>query len=183
MPVMKRGRKDENVEKILDVDASMQGTMVFKDPVNLRINGNFEGKLDTKGILTIGERAQVKADINGEDITIAGKVSGNIIATARLSIIAPGQVTGDIKTPVLNITEGAVLNGRCQMSNSAEWTSSSAGGKTMDLNEVARYLEVESSLLEEWASQKKIPAIKENNSWRFHKEDIDSWITKEKVGR
>ena len=33
-------------EKILDVDASMQGTLSFNDPVNLRINGKFEGKLN-----------------------------------------------------------------------------------------------------------------------------------------
>ena len=43
--------------KILDVDASMQGTLSFKDPVNLRINGRFEGRLITKGTLTIGDRA------------------------------------------------------------------------------------------------------------------------------
>ena len=30
-------------EKILDVDAAMQGSLTFKDPVNLRINGKFEG--------------------------------------------------------------------------------------------------------------------------------------------
>ena len=46
-------KSTELQEKILDVDASMQGTISFKDPVNLRINGSFEGKLDTRGSLTI----------------------------------------------------------------------------------------------------------------------------------
>ncbi len=67
-------------EKVLDVDASMQGTMVFKDPVILRINGKFEGSLTTRGNLTIGENAVVDADIEGDDITIAGVVNGNINA-------------------------------------------------------------------------------------------------------
>ncbi len=57
-------------DKILDVDASMQGTLSFNDPVNLRINGKFEGKLNTKGILMVGERADIAADIFGEYITI-----------------------------------------------------------------------------------------------------------------
>ncbi|MFH1867443.1 MAG: polymer-forming cytoskeletal protein [Candidatus Omnitrophota bacterium] len=183
MSIIKRNRKDEHAEKILDVDANMQGTMVFKDPVNLRINGNFEGKLDTKGTLTIGESAEVEADISGEDITVAGKVNGNIVATARLSIISPGIVTGDIKTPILNVTDGAVLNGRCQMSATSEWASLSGKSKVMELDEVARYLEVENSLLEEWAAQKKIPAIRTDNSWRFYKEDIDTWVSKEKISR
>ncbi len=40
-------------KKILDVDASMQGSLTFRDPVNLRIHGKFEGSLDTKGQLTV----------------------------------------------------------------------------------------------------------------------------------
>ena len=68
-------KRDKNEKKILDVDASMQGTLTFKDPVNLRINGDFEGKLDTKGILTISANAFVRADINGDEIVISGKVT------------------------------------------------------------------------------------------------------------
>ncbi|MDD5504953.1 MAG: polymer-forming cytoskeletal protein [Candidatus Omnitrophica bacterium] len=177
-----RGNTADN-EKILDVNATMQGTMIFKDPVNLRINGEFEGKLDTKGTLTIGANAQVKAEIDGEDITIAGRVSGNITATKRISIIPPAQITGDISAPVIGISEGAILNGRCSMSSSLGYTASSAKSRAMALDEVARYLEVDISLIEEWASQKKIPAVKENNAWKFHKQDIDNWLAKEKVGR
>ena len=44
------GRKnDAHPQKVLDVDASLQGNLVFKDAVNLQINGSFEGKLETKG--------------------------------------------------------------------------------------------------------------------------------------
>jgi excisionase family DNA binding protein len=170
-------------EKILDVNATMQGTMIFKDPVNLRINGEFEGKLDTKGTLTIGSNAQVKADISGEDITIAGKVTGNITATIRVNIIPPAQIIGDISTPALGISEGALLNGKCNMSAVSDYTATSGKSRAMALDEVARYLEVDVSLVEEWASQKKIPATRENNAWKFHKQDIDSWLAKEKVGR
>ena len=56
----KRDKKHE-VEKTLDVDASMQGSLIFKDPVNLKINGRFEGTLNTKGNLMIGEHATVNA--------------------------------------------------------------------------------------------------------------------------
>ena len=183
MATFKRLKKNEPEEKILDVDASMQGTMVFKDPVNLHINGDFEGKLDTKGTLTIGQSAQVKADISGEDITVAGKVTGSIVASKRLNIISPAVINGDIITPVLGVSEGAILNGRCQMSGGSSATTTSGKGKAMNINEVARYLEVDTSLIEEWASDKKIPAIKDNSNWKFHKEDIDNWVAKEKVSR
>jgi len=174
---------DQLEEKILDINATMQGTMIFKDPVNLRINGQFEGKLDTKGNLTIGEDANVKADINGENITIAGKVTGNITATGRLNIIAPGNISGDIVTSALTVSEGAVLNGNCKMSYLSEQTTAFGKAKAMALDEVARYLEVDTSLVKEWATQKKIPAIRENDTWKFHKQEIDSWVAKEKVNK
>ena len=35
-------------ERVMDLDANMQGTLSFKEPVNLRINGKFEGNLEMK---------------------------------------------------------------------------------------------------------------------------------------
>ena len=58
-------------EKILDVDAAMSGSLTFRDPVNLRINGKFEGTLETRGTLVIGPSAVVKANIICDYIKIA----------------------------------------------------------------------------------------------------------------
>ena len=104
-------KKEETQEKILDVDASMQGTIAFKDPVNLRINGSFEGKLDTRGNLTIGENAKVTANIHGDNIVIAGKVSGDVIATRSLSILGTATLKGNLTAPRLSVGEGAILGG------------------------------------------------------------------------
>jgi excisionase family DNA binding protein len=171
------GRRDKVAEeKILDVDASMQGTMVFKDPVNLKINGRFEGNLTTRGNLTIGETAVVNANIEGDDITISGAVIGNIKARTRLRIIAPARVTGDIEAPILGISEGAAFQGKCHMGE-----SSAQFPQILNLDEVAEYLEVKPSVVNEWASQGKIPAMKDDNKWRFEKVLIDEWISKERV--
>ncbi|UCH12854.1 MAG: polymer-forming cytoskeletal protein [Candidatus Omnitrophota bacterium] len=179
MPKIMGRRRRVSEEKVLDVDASMQGSMVFKDPVNLRINGKFEGSLNTRGNLTIGGNAVVNADIEGDDITVAGTVNGNINAKTRLKIIAPAKVTGDVRAPILSIQEGAILQGKCKMGEPADKISHSS--KTLSLEEVAEYLEVEPSVLSEWVSQGKIPARKNENSWRFEKAVIDEWVSKERV--
>ena len=175
---MANKKKDELEEKILDVDASMQGTIAFKDPVNLRINGSFEGKLDTRGSLTIGENAKVRATIHGDRVVIAGKVKGDIIATQNLSLIAPAIVEGNITTPRLSMTEGAILEGQVAMLGVKE-------GESLDVNltlkDVAQYLEVESRVVEEWARQRKIPGQQENGEWTFKKSAVDQWIQKERV--
>jgi len=178
MSKTKRRDIDEIEAKILDVDASMQGTITFHDPVNLRINGSFEGKLDTKGSLSVGENAVVRADITGDRIIVAGKVTGNIVASQSLSLVAPANVKGELRAPVLSVTEGAVLNGTIDMSQSHYSLSQS---EVLTLKEVAQYLEVETAVLEEWAQKKRIPAFYENNKWKFRKVEIDKWIQDERV--
>ncbi len=174
-------KKDKIDDKILDVDARMQGTIVFKDPVNLRINGSFEGKLETCGNLTIGENGNVRADIQGDKIIIAGKVTGNLIATESVSLIPPAVVRGSVQTPLLSVAEGAVLDGQLKMFN----LQGSEGGssKPLSLRDVAQYLEVEAKVVEEWASQRKIPAEFQNGEWRFNKLAIEKWLQDEKVKR
>ncbi|OGW89014.1 MAG: hypothetical protein A3A73_05865 [Omnitrophica bacterium RIFCSPLOWO2_01_FULL_50_24] len=172
--------RNRSEDKILDVDARMQGTIVFKDPVNLRINGSFEGKLETCGNLTVGENANVRADILGEKIIIAGKVTGNLTASTSIFLIKPAVVKGDIQTPTLSIAEGAVLDGRCSMLG-LKGSESSGDGATLTLREVAQYLEVEADVVEAWAKQKKIPAQLEDGEWRFNKSAVNQWIQDEKV--
>ena len=78
-----------------------------------------EGSLDTKGQLTIGENASVKASIKGEDIVIAGEVTGDIVALNSLKLVPPARVIGDINAPTLQVADGAILQGNCEMISSA----------------------------------------------------------------
>ena len=172
-------KKEDTEEKILDVDASMQGTIAFKDPVNLRINGSFEGKLDTRGNLTIGENAKVKANIYGDRIIVAGKVTGDIQASVSLSVITPAVIQGNITAPRLSVGEGAILDGQITMANVR--SSSDTPDVYLTLKDVAQYLEVEAKVVEEWANKKKIPARFENGDWVFAKSAVDRWIQEENV--
>jgi len=164
--------------KVLDVDASMQGTITFHDPVNLRINGDFEGQLDTKGSLSVGENSIVKANITGDRIIVAGQVNGNIVASESLSLVSPANVQGDVRSPVLSVSEGAIINGNIDMSQATKGLKQS---ELLTLKEVAQYLEVETNVLEDWAKKKKIPASYENENWKFKKTEIDKWIQEEKI--
>ena len=103
-------------DKVINIEAGMQGNLKFTGPVNLRLNGDFEGDLEAKGILIIGEKADIKAKtIKGDTITIAGRVKGDIISTKRLELSASARVIGNVEAPVLVIAEGAQLKGNCQM--------------------------------------------------------------------
>ncbi len=175
--MMTKRDKRQEVEKVLDVDASMQGTLVFKDPVNLRINGRFEGVLNTKGSLMIGEQATVNADITGESIIIAGKVNGNIVALKDLKLIAPSQVRGDITTPMLSIAEGAMFDGNSKMfAQTGDYIEN-----ILNAEELAKYLEIDMNLVHEWANSGRLPATKDGNSWKFERSRIDEWVAQGKI--
>jgi excisionase family DNA binding protein len=158
-------------EKVLDVDAAMQGTLNFKDPVNLRINGKFEGNLETKGNLTLGQTAIILADIIGDNIVIGGRVKGKIVARERLTLLPSAIVEGDIYPAKLNIAEGAILEGGCSMLRDY-----------LNAEELAKYLEVELNTVMEWANSAKLPARKEGNDWKFERKAIDAWVAAGKIG-
>jgi excisionase family DNA binding protein len=175
---MRRGREDEagSGERWLEVDASMTGTLAFKDPVHLQINGRFEGTLDTKGNLSIGERASVKATIRGEAITVTGSVEGNITATRRVELGATARVSGKITSPRLVMQEGAILQGTVEMQGER-----GGGSPWMSTEELARYLEIEPDTVIAWAREGRLPAKREGDQWRFERTKIEEWLAAEKV--
>ena len=113
MAFNRKEHKEIPEEKIIEINAQMEGTLTFADPVNLRIYGKYTGKLDARGTLTIGQTSQVEANIVGENVIIAGRVKGNVVAKKMLVLMPSAVLYGDISTPKLNIVEGAVFQGRC----------------------------------------------------------------------
>lgn len=159
-------------EKMLDVDAAMQGSLSFKDPVNLRVNGKFDGNLDIKGTLTIGQSAIVNAEIVGDNIIIGGRVKGRITARESLTLLPTAIVDGDIFPVKLNVAEGAILEGRCSMLHDF-----------FNSEELARYIEVDVASVMELANSGKVPGQKDGNNWKFERKAIDDWIAAGKIER
>ena len=156
--------------KILDVDAAMSGTLTFRDPVNLRINGKFEGMLETRGTLIIGPAAVVSAHIVGDEIVLAGRTKGEILARQKLTLLNSAIVEAKIRTAKLIVNEGAIFEGDCHML-----------GDYLGVDDLARYLEVDISSILEWANSGKVPAVKEGEGWKFERKAIDEWVAAGKV--
>jgi excisionase family DNA binding protein len=173
---MRRQKPDEpGTEKWLEVDASMTGTLAFKDPVNLLINGRFEGTLDTKGNLLIGEKADVKATIKGEAVTVGGNVTGNITATGRVEFLSTARMNGKVVSRRIIMHEGAVLQGMLDMA--AERTDT----PWMSVEELARYLEVDASTVSQWAQAGRLPGQREDGQWKFERSKIEEWLAQERI--
>ena len=109
-----RLKSSDQVSGFLDKGTNITGELEFAG--TLRIDGNFHGSISTADTLIIGEHAVVHADIRAAEIEIHGQVFGTVEAKRRIEISITGKVKGDIHTPALTMTPGAVFDGRLQMS-------------------------------------------------------------------
>lgn len=102
-----------NVTAFLGQGTRLSGRIAFDGPA--RIEGDVEGEISAPDSLLVGESAVLNAQISGGTIVIHGKVTGDITATKRLEIRAPGKVYGNVTTPSLVIEDGVVFEGHCSM--------------------------------------------------------------------
>jgi cytoskeletal protein CcmA (bactofilin family) len=97
----------------LDAGSRISGKLSFDGPT--RIDGQVDGEITGKDSLTIGESAVVTAQIRAAAIIVAGKVSGDIIASNRIEIRPSAKVIGNLTAPILVVHEGALFEGHCSM--------------------------------------------------------------------
>jgi len=81
----------------------------------IRIDGTIKGNIECQGVLEVGIKGKIEADIVADSVLIGGEVIGNILAKNRLEITPGGKVRGDIVTAHLVINEGVVFDGSCHM--------------------------------------------------------------------
>jgi cytoskeletal protein CcmA (bactofilin family) len=78
---------------------------------DLFVAGQFEGTIVTKGTLYIYPEGLVKGKVTARDLTVAGKIQGEIEVTNRLKVKQSASLRAHINTRFLDWEEGAVLEG------------------------------------------------------------------------
>jgi cytoskeletal protein CcmA (bactofilin family) len=114
---MKDKRKEMEETKItgfFDNGTEFKGDLKFKG--SFRIDGYFQGKIESDSVLIIGEKGKVEAEVYVGFVVINGEFKGNIRAVEKVEINSNGRVTGTIITPKLVVEEGAYLEANCQTS-------------------------------------------------------------------
>jgi cytoskeletal protein CcmA (bactofilin family) len=121
------------LDNILGVNTSFRG--VLKTDGNIRVDGLYQGRIETAGNVLVGPGAKVLADIVAHTVQVWGIVRGQVIAHGRLEILSSGRVWGDVEVGSLHIDEGAVFAGRCLMSRDGKSTLIDADGRETDAPE------------------------------------------------
>ena len=77
-----------------------------------RIDGHLRGDVKAQGRVVIGERARMKGNVTGTNITVGGVVYGNIVSDGHLIILSTAIVIGDIITRRIQADDGCFINGK-----------------------------------------------------------------------
>jgi len=89
---------------------SLTGDLRFSG--KLHLDGDFRGRIFTDGILVVGEKATLEAEIKAGEVQISGKVFGNVECARRVEIGPSGHIRGDVRSPKFIINEGGVFEGK-----------------------------------------------------------------------
>ncbi len=83
---------------------------------NLYIDGEFEGSIKSKKLVTIGKSGKVRGDITTHHLVVQGTVEGSVDSN-RLEIMSAGKVLGSILSGELIIEAKGHFEGESKIKN------------------------------------------------------------------
>ena len=110
-----------NVNSISRISAGtiIKGEIV--SPGDIRIDGTFDGKIQSRGRVVVGETATIKGDIVCDNVDLWGKVDGNIFVKDTLALKEGCVINGNLHIRKLSVELGATFNGNCKMISESEF--------------------------------------------------------------
>ena len=124
--MLKKTRKTDAEPAVSPKPIVMSGKTVIGDQIfiegairgkeNLLIEGTVKGNIEVKDHhLTVGSQGQVEAEIHAANVTISGRVVGNIHVTGRVEITKEADFNGEIKARSIAVEDGAYLKAMIEL--------------------------------------------------------------------
>ncbi len=81
----------------------------------ITILGTVKGKIAVAQGVVVEAGATVEADIEGQTVTVSGKVTGNVTAREKLELRPESKMVGNAKAPRIVVADGATFKGNVDM--------------------------------------------------------------------
>lgn len=91
----------------------IDGTVTGSEPVI--VEGTIKGRINLTNDLRVGTKARIEATVHAKNVTVEGKLTGDISADERVELVAGATVDGNIKAPKIIVAEGARFRGAVDM--------------------------------------------------------------------
>ena len=101
-----RGQGTATIGKSLKIKGTLGGLE------DVYVDGEVEGNIELEeNTLTVGPNGNVNADVKAKNITVLGRLTGNVFAGERIEIRKTGSLEGDVTSRRIVIEDGAVFRG------------------------------------------------------------------------
>ncbi len=105
----------DEINAFLGSGTVYQGQLNFQGSV--RIDGIFNGEVNSEGTLIIGKDARVEGQVKVGQLVLSGNIKGEIIATKKAVLHKTANLVGSLHAPILMVEEGARLEGQVAMTS------------------------------------------------------------------
>lgn len=99
------------INSLVGEGSSLRGELTVQG--FFRVDGDFSGKVQTKGRILISSTGRAKGVLEGRDVVVAGLFKGDILASERVILLSSALVIGTVYAPRIQVEEGAILEGYC----------------------------------------------------------------------
>jgi cytoskeletal protein CcmA (bactofilin family) len=124
--MLKKSRKANAEPQVSNSPVTMVDRTIIGDRIyiegtirgeeDLLIEGSVKGNIEMKAHhLTLGPKAKVDAEVRAANVTISGKLVGNINATGKVEITKAADFNGEIKAKSISVEDGAYLKAVIEM--------------------------------------------------------------------
>lgn len=101
-------------ESIIAPGTRIKGTIT--ESISIRISGHFEGRINSEGLVKIGEGGKIEGTINSPYVIIEGEMNGDIESADHVELRSKARMIGKINTINIVITEGSFYKGEIKTS-------------------------------------------------------------------
>ncbi len=117
-------KSPQKLETIVGNESTITGELNIKG--TLRVDGIVEGDIFADWVI-VGESGRIHGNVKSRGVVVGGRVEGNLEASEIVELKGKGEVTGEICTVKLAMSEGAVFDGRSTMRKPAALGGDSEG--------------------------------------------------------
>ncbi|MDE6421206.1 MAG: polymer-forming cytoskeletal protein [Lachnospiraceae bacterium] len=112
-------KKNTDVGKTQTVGTLIGAGAVFDGNINapetIRIDGSLNGDCTCKENVILGTEGVIIGNISALNVTLSGRVTGDIHVQGRLELFSTAKVTGNVTARSLIVDEDACFDGKCTM--------------------------------------------------------------------
>jgi cytoskeletal protein CcmA (bactofilin family) len=102
----------EEINALLGGGTEFEGKLVFEGAV--RIDAKFTGQIRGEGMIIVGEKGRVQAEIEAGVVMVRGEVKGIIRAKNRIEAYAPAKIFGTFM-PRAGVRRRVIFEGTSHM--------------------------------------------------------------------